>query len=258
MVLIPVAEGKPYCIDQREGMNGEYREFLAAKSGDFRDQPPECAWNKDYGPAETSPVPGSADGLLIKYGPPVDERPAEHAVLGVDFCDAWAFCSWAGKRLCGLRGAPGGKVTTIALGDDPDSRNNTIFDAIRTVQSEWFNVCSQGGTTKYPYGDERMAGTCIDSTKIAAKGDSAWSVGDLSESNCHGSIPPYDQVYNMSGSNSVWANICFPDRCTTVGGPHSDEILSCSGTVGIRWLGDLTNGVRCCADAVRGTAEGVH
>jgi len=258
MVLIPVDEGKPYCIDQREGTNSEYREFLAAKSGDFRDQPPECAWNKDYGPAVTAPEPGCPDCPPIKYGPPIEERQPDHAVFGVDFCDAWAFCSWAGKRLCGLRGAAPGKVTTIHLGDDPDSRNNTISESIGTVSSEWFNVCSQGGTTKYPYGDERQAGTCIDSTKIAAKGESAWNVGVLSESDCHGSIPPYDQVYNMSGSYSVWANTCFQGFCASVGGPLDDELLSCAGSVGITGLPDLMNGVRCCADAVRGTAVGVE
>jgi len=142
MVLIPVEEGEPYCIDNREAVYGEYKEFLAAKAGDFSDQPPECEWNRDYGPATVVEEPGCPDCPPTDYGPPIETADPARAVQGLDFCDACAFCSWAGKRMCGLRGAARGMVTTIPLRDDMAERNATIKDAITTVKSEWINSCT--------------------------------------------------------------------------------------------------------------------
>ena len=191
MVLIPVDEGNPYCIDEREAVYGEYKEFLAAKGGDFADQPPQCRWNDDYGPASVVDQSSScADCGPIVYGPAIDDADPDRAVQGLDFCDAWAFCSWAGKRLCGLRGAASDKVATVHQPEDPELANQVFGDATGSTRSEWFNVCTQAGSTKYPYGDERKLGICINNTKLATEGSSALSVRDSADSKYHGTIPP--------------------------------------------------------------------
>ena len=222
MVLIPVDEGKPYCIDEREGTYGEYKEFLSAKGGDFSGQPPECDWNDDYGPASSVIPEWSADRIPQYYGPTMEEADPDRALQGLDFCDAWAFCAWAGKRLCSVRGAEPGKVTTVDYRVvNPADGTISVGDPVLSVKSEWYNVCTEGGTTKYPYGDELKPGTCIAPVKIEAEGESARNVKDLSRSECHGTQPPYDQAYNMSGSNWVWINICLQEAwCPNMGGQH--------------------------------------
>jgi len=250
MVLIPVDEGKPYCIDEREGTYGEYKEFLAAKGADFSGQPPECDWNDDYGPVSSEVPAWSAEGIPVNYGPPIEDADPDRAVQGVDFCDAWAFCSWAGKRLCGLRGAPPGKVTTVDLVVNPETGERSHAEPVHTVKNEWFNVCSQGGTTKYPYGDELRPGACFDDTQYAAKGEGAWKVRDVAGNDCHGTQPPYDKVFNMSGT-STWVNICSTYSCPTMGSLGGYEQQQCTGN-GAMTPQELHSGVRCCADAGTG------
>lgn len=50
MVLIPWPDGSAYCIDEREAVYAEYKQFLDAKGDDFSGQPPECAWNDSFVP----------------------------------------------------------------------------------------------------------------------------------------------------------------------------------------------------------------
>jgi formylglycine-generating enzyme len=68
------------CIDGTEVTVGQYRPFFEEKGTDPSGQSPECAWNTKY--------------LAIDSG--ADSLPQ----TGVDWCDAVAFCNWAGKKLC--------------------------------------------------------------------------------------------------------------------------------------------------------------
>jgi formylglycine-generating enzyme required for sulfatase activity len=76
-----------FCIDATEVTRGEFLAFLAAPLEQrTAARPPECAWNT------TDPtINATASGL----GNPVGE---------INFCDALAYCAWAGKRLCGRIG----------------------------------------------------------------------------------------------------------------------------------------------------------
>jgi hypothetical protein len=239
MVLIPWPDGSAYCIDEREAVYAEYKQFLDAKGEDFSGQPPECAWNESF-------VPGwddAAHEIPQCSSWYIDTEP-DRAANCMDFCDAWAYCAWAGKRLCGVRGADPGKLTLRSRDDAPNAA---------VLNSEWFNVCSQGGATKYPYGDAYEPGTCIDQTKIDAEGeDSALAVRDAAANTCHGTNSPYDAVYNMSGSVQQWLNICFADGCVSHGGRWYKEALPCDDNYGVASIRSVTmvKGVRCCADAV--------
>ena len=239
MVLIPWPDGSAYCIDEREAVYAEYKQFLDAKGEDFSGQPPECAWNDSFVPGWDDPAHGipQCDSWYIDTEP-------DRAANCMDFCDAWAYCAWAGKRLCSVQGADPGKLTLRSRDDAPNAA---------VLKSEWFNVCSQGGTTKYPYGDAYEPGTCIDQTKIDAEGeDSALAVRDAAGNTCHGSHSPFDAVYNMSGSIQQWLNICFADGCVSHGGRWYKEALPCDDNYGVASIRSVTvaYGVRCCADAV--------
>jgi len=252
MVLIPVEDGKPYCIDERETVYGEYKQFVEAKGDDFSGQPPECEWNRDFKPVEeiSSAYP---DIPPAKCSPPLDEANPDHAVRCVDFCDAWAYCSWAGKRLCGLRGAEPGKIAVVERDTGPES------EAIQ--KSEWMYVCTQGGTSEYPYGDEHVPGICIDKAKRDAEGDSALVVRDTAGNECCGTRPPYDQVHNMSGGTRQWVNISAePGYSAAVqGGQNGETARSCGEGFGFIPLVAMFGrpGLRCCAGAVQAIVDGL-
>jgi len=113
-----------FCVDSTEVTVAQYSAFLAATGGDAGVQRPDCQWNDSLVPN----VAGDGDT----------------AVGGVDWCDAYAYCAWAGKRLCGR--ATGGSL--------PGSER---FDA---VQNQLLLACSEEGKRKYPYGNDYVAGSC--------------------------------------------------------------------------------------------------
>ena len=255
MVLIPVKSGKPYCIDERGATYGEYGKFVEAKGKDFDGQPPECAWNDDYGPVVEWEEPGIADLPPSKCGPSLAEAHPDRVLQCIDFCDAWAFCASSGKRLCGLRGAEPGKVTKVDRDADGPG-NDRLATFATSLESEWFNVCSQGGTTKLPYGNTYEPGRCVDETKMAAEGDKALNVADTSNNACHGTMPPYDKVYDMGGSVAQWVNLCSGEICGSLGGHRGPDHRGCADGFGMAYMREFPGGVRCCADAVAKGVEG--
>ena len=78
-----------FCVDSTEVTNEQYMAFLTAKGGDVGGQPGACKWNSSY-------VPGD-EGVSWPY---IAGR-ASYPIVNVDWCDAFMFCNWAGKRLCG-------------------------------------------------------------------------------------------------------------------------------------------------------------
>ena len=79
--LVPVANGL-FFIDATEVTVAQYAEFLTAKAGDVSGQPQDvCGWNSTYEPAALPDPPNF---------------PASN----IDWCDARAYCEWAGKHLC--------------------------------------------------------------------------------------------------------------------------------------------------------------
>jgi formylglycine-generating enzyme required for sulfatase activity len=241
-VLITTPDGAAYCIDEREAVYAEYKQFLEAKGNDLSGQPPECSHNESFVPRlddEQQAPYEFADCAPSQWL--IDTEP-DRAVNCVDFCDAWAFCDWAGKRLCGIRGADSTKVSAI---------DGELSHVARSTESEWFFVCSQGGTSKYPHGDTYESGTCLDRAKLEMQGDEALAVRDTSNNECRGQSPPFSDVFDMSGSVRQWVNVC-KQGCYSMGGTAlTGEAVAC----GHEDLGSSLNanfqiGIRCCADAV--------
>lgn len=231
MVAVPSPNGDWYCIDATEVTQGQYHDFLKAKGanpedwtkGDTSGQPSECSWNEDYYPP-----------LVLQEGEPCNDnvlaldrlnKHPDYPVACVDWCDARAFCEWAGKRLCGRVG--GG--------------NNEWSSSDVATKSEWYNACSQGGKTAYPYGDTFEPGTCGDTEAYEqnlSQGMTEDQARKTTPDTCHGTMAPFDEVFQMSGSVAEWEESCDlerePPACLVRGGwkyqPPQDEVLRCDGS----------------------------
>lgn len=242
LIQLEAPGGHRYCMDQREVTAGEYAAFVAAKNGDTSGQSSECTGNH-WEPALSTPVDG---GDFPSGCDPSGYDPSghpDHAVACVDFCDAAGFCAWAGKRLCGPVGGGGATLSGI---EDP-------------ARSEWANACTQGGTTKYPFGDVYTPGTCVDFTALQSYGEAAKDVTDLALGQCSGSTDGFSDVYDLVGSVSEWTAECEAMggyfNCPTHGVASMDSPTSpppsCQAGV---WLFSETHhevGFRCCADVER-------
>jgi formylglycine-generating enzyme required for sulfatase activity len=208
------------CIDSTEVTNGEYRVFYNSVDAGSFPQIPECTWNTTFAPANGMPGTG------------VDPKP----VANINWCQAQAFCAWAGKSLCG---APdGGPYSFIAFSS--------------AAQSTWMNACSANGTQNYPYGSTVDASACNISTFDASVNvaPAGAFVG------CQGSLPG---LFDMVGNIKEWDNACLPsntdasvDICRRRGAgvddPGNPALKTCGWDESdTRNHQSYTSGVRCCA-----------
>ena len=196
-----------YCIDSTEVTRGDYAAFLAQVSAPAFG--PECSWKM-----ELSPAVGASD---------------QHPAVLVDWCDADAYCRWAGKRLCGPRSA---EPQTVETG------------------GEWLEA--YGGEGSFPYGAEYQPPRCNLADYPHADGiPKALPVHE--PSNCSGAIAG---LMNMSGNVAEWVDRCdgyvgVEDACKTRGNSYVDGVL---GTNENCWLTRDARmpsvGFRCCSDSV--------
>jgi formylglycine-generating enzyme len=236
-ILIPLADGTGYCIDQLEATRRDYKAFLDAKAGDVSGQPPECAKNDSYEPPGEDPANPERTGACVEFS---FEKDPDYPAGCVDFCDAFAYCAWAGKRLCGKIGATEKGVQKMDLA--------TAVQVAGTTAGEWSYACSQGGKTAYPYGDTYEPATCIDKTRVDQQGPSA-RLATIEGETCHGSEPPFDQIYHLSGSVTEWLNLCDMSLKSCASQPTPDYACTASG-LGYIYTRTAGIGFRCCADAV--------
>jgi hypothetical protein len=94
-----------YCLDAYPVTRAEYAAFVAAKNGDMSGQVTECVGNATYEPPDRD-----STGLGCVANTTADPT---NAVECVDWCDANAYCVWAGKRLCGPRDVPRGSTDLV-------------------------------------------------------------------------------------------------------------------------------------------------
>src|SRR5262249_10857426 len=123
----------PYCIDSTEVTNAHYQAFFDAQGG-----------------ASAVPrigFPGCDTVATLR--PDVPTWPVEGAqnlpVGRANWCQAAAYCQWAGKRLCG-------KIGGGPLLDQFKNEANV---------AQWFNACSHGGALAFPYGNTYEPGRCV-------------------------------------------------------------------------------------------------
>lgn len=113
MQLIEPGDGmRGYCIDSTEVTNAQYLAFLAA--GGTASMHPGCVFDDSTTPNRNWPPDDSMLDFPVGY---------------VDWCDAHAYCAWAGKRLCRLLDGTTGDGSE-AIEADP-------------ARSEWTHVCDR-------------------------------------------------------------------------------------------------------------------
>jgi sulfatase modifying factor 1 len=208
------------CIDSTEVTVGQYRVFVNSVDAGAFPQAPECAWRTTFVPANGMPGTGS------------DPKP----IADIDWCQAQAFCAWAGKSLCG---APDGGAYAYAA-------------FANASQSTWMNACSANGTQNYPYGSTFDASACNLATV-----DASFPVAPAgSFAGCQGSVPG---LFDVIGNVTEWDNACLPsgtdasvDSCRRRGSDVGDLGNPAQKTCAwdesdSRNHQSNTTGARCCA-----------
>jgi formylglycine-generating enzyme len=203
-----------FCIDRTEVTHGQYLAFAGIAN-------PLAA---------VAPLIPECSGWLAPKTPPAD--PDELPVRDIAWCDAWAFCKWAGKRLCGAIGGTG------AI--DAGHINDPAHD-------EWFFACSKGGAQPLPYGATELPGNCN-------VGDGAALAPAASFPRCVGAYPDlHDMVGNIS---EFYDYVQYDDAGkVTYWGERASDWLDDdnSSCASVSAIDDVTHtyeaiGFRCCSD----------
>ena len=206
-----------FCVGSTEVTEHDYADFLD-ENPSIAGQPAGCDWNTDYEIPWASKTPRSL-------------RPR----VNVDWCDARAYCQWAGQRLCGRPGGGTAKFSKFAA----------------PGESEWYFACSRGGERTYPYGNTFESMRCFTAEHPTAK--KANYVGWNSA--CEGG---FTGLLDLSGNVAEWEDSCNTavpgsGTCRLRGGsvvsPLEDARCQSDATIsgGAR---DDHVGIRCCADPV--------
>jgi len=200
-----------FCIDATEVTERDYTAFLTAKKGDTSGQSAACMTNTSFDP----------DPAFFPKNP-------TYPVRGVNWCDAYAFCAWAGKRLCGKIG---GGPTPLLSADDPEV-------------DQWYRACSAAGTRTYPYGDTFEATWC----RGKSGGDGAALVKSMTK--CEGGYPG---IFDMGGNVWEWVDACEGGECALRGGSWANDGVELGCSYGIvhykddRLIAMPDRGFRCCS-----------
>jgi sulfatase modifying factor 1 len=198
-----------YCIDTTEVTNEQYNAFVADPNKPVKHA--RCDFNTNY-------APNCGGNHTTAPNEPVN---------CIDWCDAWAFCAWAGKRLCGKIG--GGA---------------NAFDELNiATKSQWFAACSKGGTQDYCYGN-----TAMDVCQANQEAPAAVKANPQ----CTGA---YAGLFDLTGNLGEWEDSCVlaadprEDECRRRGGDIIDPfaLQHCSQGYGLpRAARQESGGFRCC------------
>jgi formylglycine-generating enzyme required for sulfatase activity len=192
MVQVPVPSGGgTFCIDSTEVRVRDYEAFVL-NPPPVSSQDPGCLWNTDFTPS-------------------FQDTNLDNPVTNVNWCDAIAFCKWAGKRLCGRIGGGSNPQGQFA---DPTT-------------SQWYAACSAGGTLAYPYGNTPEDNAC--NTWQTDAGDTNL----VSVKSFAGCVGGYPGIFDMSGNAAEWEDSCAQGQCFTRGGSfvETPENVGCAGYV---------------------------
>ena len=189
MAKLPASDGGAYCIDTTEVTNAQYAAFVDAGSALLGSQPSQCASNTSFDPFDPADAGTVYTPAFCGYDP---VGRANYPVACVTWCDAVAFCQWAGKALC-----------------------SSSPSAIWPRSDQWTYACSSAGKYKEMYGPALVPGRCVDNTV-----DASQPVGSFS--GCHPEDPPFDRVFDLLGNVDEWSTTCTGQGCYFVGANYHD------------------------------------
>lgn len=227
-ILVRVGAAR-FCVDATEVTNDQYKVFVASLVGaDLKTLLPAS------GVCATKTTTGAFLPPSSSLWPPAPDA-GQQPIREVDWCAAYAFCKWAGKRLCGRVGG----------GEAP-------YNDAKSVASELYVACSAGGTRLYP--DDKVTGA----TSCGGVPDAS-GPRNVMASGCEGSIPG---LFDLSGNVMEWEDSCDPAsdaaspsdvNCNRRGGNWAQNYpndVSCEGLeLGPRGFLSAWTGIRCCGDA---------
>ena len=188
--LVPIPAQPPFCMDATEITIGQYNAWSTRSLASL---PPECAWKPSF-----------------KDAPPADPSLPNNKP---DWCDAYAFCAYAGKRLC-------------------------------TMEELRF-ACTHGGRQGWPYGDT-FDGAACNGAELGL--DATWPSG--THPSCEGAFPG---LFDLVGNMDEWSGSCDDAGdgaaqeaiCSVFGGFYQTTGATCGpSTLQARWS---NAGFRCCA-----------
>jgi formylglycine-generating enzyme required for sulfatase activity len=226
MLRVPVGT-QAYCIDPTEVTIAQYDAFVAKVTPKSVVFPAQCKWKN----AETSFAPAPKPGGSMNT-----------PVRNVDWCDAWAYCDYHEKRLCGaITSSTSSKPPApFAQFDDPNV-------------DQWRHACSYSASPAWPYGASADPSKCQTSDRVPDGGVSS-VVPVRSLTSCIGAPAELNALYDMSGNVAEWEDSCTgssgtTDVCRVRGGSFRDRANNSScGATATRNRGDRSDwvGFRCC------------
>ena len=232
-----------FCIDTTEVTRGQYAAWLQTNPA-VTGQATTCSWNLSFSPDPT--CLGQATDCGADCG--------KHPQVCVDWCDAAAFCTAAGKRLCGKIG--GG--------------SNAFDDTADASKSQWYAACTSGGQYSYSYGNAwngDSVALCNDLDNTLNRqlgGQSGGTTPVATFATCTSPDPRYSEVYDLTGNVWEWEDSCDgttngDDFCHIRGGtyyncygagacdyPYNDDGCYYGARIK-RSAADGITGFRCCA-----------
>ncbi|UQA58347.1 formylglycine-generating enzyme family protein [Polyangium aurulentum] len=237
LVLVKTTTGA-FCVDSTEVTAQQYKAWLDTSPSLPKMNDEVCGWK--FG-GSYDPRKGGFECGSEHYQPMSNPN---HPVVCIDWCDARAYCSGVGKRLCGALDG-GGPID---------------FGTPKTADIDELSHACSGGINQwlYPYGDKPNDKACVGDPYDGmdnGEDDSADPV--KSAAGCEGGFPG---LYDMVGNVWEWENSCETSgsvqdqKCSTRGGSFWDDMkdLTCTAQYmdHMRGYYNKNIGFRCCADAI--------
>jgi formylglycine-generating enzyme required for sulfatase activity len=225
MATIKRGDGSCFWMDTTEVTVTDYAEFLRGAP------PPQdslCAWNVPGGSGGT---PGFEPSSTCAAQAGLDGGTGSNQPMTcVDWCDALAFCAYAGKDLC---------------------RDDIAFPS-DSAKSDFYRACA-GPNGSNTYGC--AAGCSATVCNGASSGNNAIQpVGAIPACSVLSSDGT-TEIFDLSGNVSEWTNSCSPNtetgQCMTRGGAYlsTDSALECATSAPTARKATFPSlGFRCCAE----------
>ena len=236
--MVPMSEGQNcFWIDKTEVKVSDYEKFREASPDPLEWSANDslvCGWK---GPAsDPSHDSGCIEATASEISPFQESKP----IRCVDWCDALAFCNWAGKRLC---------ASEVGFSGVTSSESSML----------WTSGCTDGNSA-YPYGGKNVdPGACNIGLDRATC--NTLFKGPCGPTYVPSTLPLHCKspsgAYDMVGNVAEWVSNCgrtalseMDQLCTVRGGSYQDTAMVTCTTLGKqrpRGTHAPDVGFRCCA-----------